>query len=147
MSRVMEAPLAAPRPAPLLPGARLLVAEDDDDMRGLLAWSLRRAGYVVLEARNGSELLERVAAGASAATPVDLVIADVHMPGVTGLQALEFLRHSGNAIPVILITAFGDRNVTLQARLLGATAVLDKPFEAEHLEAVLSRLSHPTHGG
>ena len=148
MPQLGDLPVVIPRPVPaaLIPGARLLLAEDDEEMRLLLAWGLRRAGYDVLEAGNGSELLEKFAACEREGTPVELVIADVHMPGVTGLQALEFLRHIGCEVPTILITAFGDRRVELLARELGATAVLDKPFEAEQLEALIVRLSRPAYG-
>ncbi|HZM17666.1 MAG TPA: response regulator [Candidatus Krumholzibacteria bacterium] len=148
MSRVMESVTPRPRaePALLTPGARLVLAEDDLEMRRLLAWSLRRAGYEVVEAGNGSELLERVEDCERNATPAQLVITDLRMPGVTGLQAIEYLRQSGRSIPVILITAFGDPTLHQRAPRFGACAVLDKPFESEQLEALIDRWSRPAHG-
>jgi CheY-like chemotaxis protein len=112
-----------------LRAGRIVLAEDDREMRELLAWALRRDGYEVVQAENGMELLDRVAASHESGMPIDLVIADVRMPGVTGLEALDWLREAGCDEPVILITAFGDASTHQDATRLGAWAVLDKPFE------------------
>ncbi|HZM17667.1 MAG TPA: response regulator [Candidatus Krumholzibacteria bacterium] len=116
--------------------ARVLLAEDDDEMRYLLAGALLKQGHDVVPMPNGLQLLEEVATSERRGDPVDVVITDVRMPGVTGLEALEWLRELGCRAPLLVITAFGDEPTHAEARRLGATAVLDKPFDME----VLTRL-------
>lgn len=117
---------------------RIVLAEDDDDMRMLLATRLRQDGFAVLEARDGSELSTLIDAAheARSLTPetiVDLVISDARMPYQSGLDALAVLREKDVETPFILITAFGDTHTHSEAFRLGATAVFDKPFEVDDL--------------
>lgn len=116
--------------------SRVLVAEDDDALRRLVAARLRRVGVEVVEARDGHEALERVATeggDGSAQGPIDLVISDVKMPGLGGLQVIAWLRAAGWSTPVILITAFGSAETHEAARRLGARAIFDKPFDLDEL--------------
>lgn len=119
--------------------ARLLLADDDAAMRGLLARALRRAGYDVVEACSGSELLERLASGLLSEPPLkfDLIISDVRMPGFDGLYVLASLRQLSVETPVILITAFGTTATHAAAAHLGAFALLDKPFDVDDLMALV----------
>ncbi len=116
---------------------RLLLAEDDGEMRRLLATVLRNDGYTVLEAADGQEMLEAYDAARAAGTPVDLVVADIRMPRLTGLEVLEKICGDAVPSPVILITAFGDAVTHERAYALGAAAVLDKPFEFDDLRSVV----------
>ncbi len=113
---------------------RILLAEDDYDMRTLLAESLRGAGYDVVECPNGWSLLENLGnyvLPGSQHKEVDLVISDIRMPGVTGLEILEGLQQLKDCPPVILITAFGDRVTHDQAEKYGVAAMFDKPFDMD----------------
>ncbi len=114
---------------------RVVLAEDDDDMRSLIACSLRRDGLAVTEVSTGSALLELVAGHLlkGGRTPFELIISDVRMPGNSGLEILAAIRRAGWSTPVILITAFGDEQVHAEAYRLGAIAVFDKPFEVNAL--------------
>lgn len=115
---------------------RVVLAEDDDDMRSLIACTLRRDGLAVTEVSTGSEMLDLVGrslAKSARRAPFDLVISDVRMPGRTGLEVLEALRRTGWSTPVILITAFGSDTVHSEAYRLGAIAVFDKPFDVNAL--------------
>ncbi|HEV8325337.1 MAG TPA: response regulator [Myxococcota bacterium] len=109
---------------------RVLVAEDDHEMRSLLVATLRRDGCVVEEAVDGADLLARLSAG------FDLVISDVRMPGLTGLEVLARLRRAGGSTPFILITAFGDADLHAEARRVGTATVFDKPFDLDDLRTV-----------
>lgn len=124
---------------------RLLLAEDDAAMRNLLALTLGRAGFELTVAASGDEAIDRVADLflADGAAGFDLIIADVRMPGCTGLDLLACLRHFACRTPVILITAFGNGGTHEQARRLGAFAVLDKPFDLRDLESAAA-LATPT---
>jgi len=114
---------------------RILLAEDDYDMRILLAWSLRESGYEVVECPDGIHLLDHVGSFFPPADPedFDLIISDIRMPGVTGLEVLEGTREYKGFPPMILITAFGDEETHEQARRLGAVAIFDKPFDIDDL--------------
>lgn len=108
---------------------RVLVADDDPDMRAMMSRTLRRAGYDVIEVADGEQLLEVLGDGVLRHAPPDLVVSDIRMPGFSGIEVLAGLRRADWAMPVILITAFGDRQTHEDSRRLGAVTLLDKPFE------------------
>jgi CheY-like chemotaxis protein len=113
---------------------RVLVAEDDDAFRRLLAATLRRDGFDVVEARTGREVVELVASFVQRCGELfDLIISDIRMPQMTGLDALAGLRGAGWPISVILITAFSDDETRLEAKRLGAKALFSKPFDLADL--------------
>ena len=120
---------------------RILLAEDDSEMRRLLCRSLQADGYDVLEAANGFRLLEYLgfSVASRAAFDVDLIISDIRMPGFTGLEVLTELRRSNWSTPVILITAFGDERTRLEAERLRAN-LLDKPFDIDRLRDLVREL-------
>ena len=122
--------------APTWPAAaHLVIAEDDRAMRQFLVESFEEEGYLVTEAGNGEELRRRISAsGRAPGTPApDILISDIRLPGLTGLELLAYLRESDWSLPVILITAFGDEAVHLEGKRLGVAMVLDKPFDTEIL--------------
>lgn len=117
----------------LLP-PRILLAEDDAEMRALVSGDLRRAGYSVVECADGAALLQRLdGVGPAQGLGVDLVVSDVRMPELTGLEVLERLRAADPFTPYIVLTAFGTAETRRAAERLGAIAVLDKPFEIKAL--------------
>ncbi len=128
------------------PPARVLVAEDEAELRELVAVTLRRDGYEVVTARDGSELLDRLATARlheDTSAPVDLIISDVKMPGWTGLQILEGIRSSDWATPVLLITGYGDREIRREAARLGVAAFFDKPFDLDDLRTAVLNIVPP----
>jgi CheY-like chemotaxis protein len=118
-------------------GARILLAEDDREMRLLVAEALRRDGWDVTEAWDGAHLLDMVFRHGYSGR-VAVVISDVRMPGISGLDVLAAIRRRDAAVPVVLITAFGSGDVRTEARRLGATAVLDKPFTLDKLRNLVA---------
>ena len=123
---------------------RVLLAEDDPEMRWALAWYLRDDGYEVVEVKDGTEL-EAVIRAATEGTygdePVDLVVSDVRMPGKSSLEVLRDLRRLDWVVPIVLITAFGSAEVHAEARRLGVRAVLNKPFNLDRLRDLLQSIS------
>lgn len=117
------------------PQPRVILAEDDGDMRALLGRWLRAVGFVVLEAADGealAALVDDYLAGRGDAALVDLLISDIRMPGASGLGVLGRLRERDPGLPVILVTAFGSRGVREEAERLGAS-LLSKPFRLSDL--------------
>ncbi len=118
---------------------RILVAEDDSEMRRIVADALRGDGYDVVELVDGGRLLVDLAARMKADESVDLVVSDIRMPVCTGLQILEVLRLSHWHTPVILMTAFGDEATRKRAASLMAV-LFDKPFDLDDLRTTVANL-------
>lgn len=107
----------------------ILLAEDDDALRELLDFALTRAGYLVTCCTNGLDLMERLEEG----DPFDLVISDLRMPALTGLEVLESQLANRQRPPVICMTAFGDLQTHEQAKRFGAAITIDKPFDLDEM--------------
>lgn len=129
---------------------RILLAEDAEEMRAVLALRLRQQGYAVTECRNGAELLSELkdyleGVPSDQARPhYDLIISDVRMPGVFGTSMVDGAAESLGFPPTILITAFGDEEMHARAGRGHVAAVLDKPFDVDVLlGAVRDALSRP----
>jgi CheY-like chemotaxis protein len=114
-------------------------------MRRLLARALREHGYRITQYSDGIDLVERLGSYvlSESSERFDLIISDVRMPGVTGLEALESMHQWKGFPPMILITAFGDDEMHARARRLGAAAMLDKPFDIEDLLATVFEIVPP----
>ena len=116
---------------------RILLAEDDKEMRTLLMLALKRSGYEVVACPDGIDMLARLAAFLlpfkSAGESFDLIISDIRMPGVTGMEVLQGKPQAGYFPPMILITAFGDEETHADAAEYGAAAMFDKPFDVDEL--------------
>jgi DNA-binding response OmpR family regulator len=123
-------------------GARVLLAEDDDEMRSFLGRTLHTSGYDVLSIANAGELHTFLDLAASPDTEgdgleIDLIISDLSMPGKSAIDILLEFREVARHIPIVLITAFGDEKTQKTALDSGATAVFDKPFAIEELKSFL----------
>jgi DNA-binding response OmpR family regulator len=116
----------------------ILLAEDSDELRALLAAALEADGYVVAQAANGSELIDQVRRSAlcGGSDRVDMVISDVRMPRMSGLTALKLIRDADLSIPILLLTAFGDLWTRAEAAEYGAL-LLPKPVQLSVLRAVV----------
>lgn len=124
---------------------RVLLVEDSEPMRAVVARALRQAGFEVVEASDGYEALEHLSRGSSRNTRFHLVISDVRLPGYDGLNLLATMRALDPPIPAIIITAFGSEGLHSTARRIGAVATLDKPFALDDL-IDLARQATREHG-
>ncbi len=114
------------RPTPFVSMPSLLLIDDDDAVRELLAHALAHAGYTVLQARNGREAAELFRV-----EPPDAVITDIIMPGREGIETIRTLRRDRPRLPIIAISG-GATNSPLYLEIaakLGACRVLAKPFD------------------
>ena len=115
--------------------ANILVIDDEAPMRRFVALALEKQGHAVAEAADGAEALKIMAE-----RPVDLVITDLLMPEMDGVDVLSSIRKGGHTMPVIAMSGGGkvDSKSYLEvARALGAFATIAKPFELEHLLATV----------
>jgi serine phosphatase RsbU (regulator of sigma subunit) len=113
---------------------RVLVVDDDYDIVSILTISLAQAGYKVASVGSGEAAIEYLLE-----TPTDLVILDVLMPGISGLQVLEHLRDPVPNMGVIVTTAHGSEEVAIGALRRGADDYLRKPFDLRDLRVTLGR--------
>jgi CheY-like chemotaxis protein len=138
---IPDTELSAPTPpvAERRHARRILVAEDDLAMRRLMAAALRTAGHRVIEASDGVDVLDRMESTiwADRQDAIGLIVSDMAMPALSGLDVLAALRSAEVRTPFILITAFGDDLVRAEAKALGASAVLDKPLDIEQLRSAV----------
>lgn len=127
----------------------ILVIDDDGEMRSLVADFLRAEGHQVSESRLASEALRRVTDGefaGSSANPqlaltagLDLVISDLNMPEMTGIEFISKFREVAPFVPVILITAFGTIETAIEAIRRGAFDYTTKPFKLAEMSVTVAR--------
>ena len=116
--------------------ARVALADDSRNMRRAIADVLRADGYEVREAADGGELLELVASW-----PPELVVTDMQMPLLTGMEVIERLRAKSSSPPIILITGSAIETVRDAALARGAAAVFPKPFDVDDLRTAVLNLA------
>ena len=117
---------------------RILIADDDDGVRSMLARRLTSAGYEVLEATDGRRCLDVLRT-----TPVDLVILDIFMPELDGIAVIARASRDFAHVPILAMSGGGTvaRDQTLEiARRLGAAGTLSKPFEQDELVSAVRDL-------
>ncbi|HAF11356.1 MAG TPA: two-component system response regulator [Chloroflexi bacterium] len=113
----------------------LLVADDDASIRSLLKQLLSEEGFAVLEASTGIEVVEKV----KESSP-DLVIMDVRMPELDGIEALSRVKATNPKTAVLIMTAFGSSNAAIRAMELGAFDYITKPFELDKISHSVKRV-------
>jgi two-component system response regulator AtoC len=115
--------------------AKILIIEDDDEMRSLLKDFIKEEGYEADSVNNGSEAFLKLTK-----EHFNLIITDVRMPGLTGLDILPGIRKLQPEASIIVITAFGSKEVYLKAIERGATAYLEKPILLNNLRALIHQI-------
>ena len=110
----------------------VLLIEDDEDNRELMAEVLESAGFVVVSAAGGAEGLRKLAEH-----PVDVVVTDVGMPGMGGLEVARAAKQIAPRVPVVVVTGYAERDDITAARGRSVDAVLVKPVDPDHLTAAI----------
>jgi two-component system response regulator PilR (NtrC family) len=111
---------------------RILVVDDERSMREMLSILLEREGHQVVEAKNGTEALQLFEASV-----FDLVISDIQMPGLNGIELLRQIKNISPEIPVLMITAFATAEQAVDAIKLGAFHYFTKPFNNDEIRALV----------
>jgi CheY-like chemotaxis protein len=115
--------------------AKVLVVEDFDDIRSMIRFQLRDAGYEVVEARDGYEAVEK-----AVETKPDLILMDIAMPVMDGIQATAAIRQHDDLadVPIIAVTAYGDFYED-RALDVGYDEVIQKPLDVTQLRPLVQR--------
>jgi two-component system response regulator AtoC len=112
--------------------AKILVADDEQNLRRVLVALLRRDGHDVVQAASGSEAIERIG-------DVDVVITDLRMPGADGMDVLRHASKHFPHVPVIMITAYGSVGQAVEAIKAGAFDYVEKPFEQDQIRTIVGK--------
>src|SRR5215471_16255905 len=112
--------------------AKILVADDEQNLRRVLAALLRREGHEVVQAASGIEAIDRLA-------DVDVVITDLRMPGADGMEVLRTAAKNHPHVPVIMITAYGSVGQAVEAIKAGAFDYIEKPFEQDSIRVIVDK--------
>lgn len=123
----MNAPLQLPPDAPV---ATVLLVDDEPGVRFTLTEVLRDRGYRVVSAASGAQALTLL-------DDVDVVVTDLAMPGMDGLELVSQIRARAPSLPVILLTAHGSENMVRIASSRGACGCLSKPFDIDEIADVI----------
>ena len=113
---------------------RVLIADDEKNMRWVLSQALEAEGYEVVEAADGKEALSLVAEQAP-----DILILDHKMPAPDGMEVLRRIRAKGHRFPVIMLTAHGNVQTAVEAMKAGASEYLTKPFDLDELRISIEK--------
>ena len=114
---------------------RIMIIEDDSEMRSLLIDFLQEDGFEVDSAGNGSEALLKLTQ-----SPFDLIISDIRMPGLTGLDILPGIKKLQPQVSIMVITAFGSEEIHRRSIEKGATVYLEKPICFNKLGALIYQM-------
>ena len=117
---------------------KIWIVDDDRSIRWVLEKALSREGHVIECFEAAAKLLQALSRGAP-----DLVITDVRMPGIDGIELLEQIKRRAPNLPVIVMTAYPDLDRTVSAFQSGAYEYLSKPFDVDELVALVSRALRP----
>ncbi len=114
---------------------RVMIIEDDEEMRSLLRDFFEEEGFETDSVDNGVDALEKLSGD-----HFDLVITDIRMPGLTGLDILPTIRKLSPEIPIIVMTAYGSDDVRHRSLERGATIYLEKPIHLSRLRTVIREM-------
>jgi len=114
---------------------RILIIEDDEEMRSLLEDVLGEEGFKTESVSNGSEGLRKVTK-----EPFDLILTDIRMPGLTGLDILPAIKRLQPEASVIVITAFGNEEIHRRSVEKGAAGYLEKPIHMDKLKTLVHEM-------
>ena len=115
--------------------AHLLIIEDEESLCQLIQGYFRTIGYEVTAATDGREGVSKF----EAARDIDLVLTDIRLPGIDGLEVLEEVKRRDPSVQVVLMTGYSEKDLAIQALRLGANDYLEKPFQLEDLNHIIQR--------
>lgn len=116
----------------------ILLVDDEPEQLKSLGIGLRSKGYATVEAADGRSALSLLQSGQ---VPIDLVVTDFSMPGMSGLELLKEAKLSNRRLPVILLTAFGVKAMIIEALRQQCNGYLEKPFQLDALVAEIERIN------
>jgi two-component system chemotaxis response regulator CheY len=118
---------------------KILVVDDEQDIREVIRLHLEKEGFQILEAGNGEEAINTLREEDNMVN-VGLILCDIRMPKVNGVECIDFLRREAPGIPVVVVTGYPDTEMAIALMKKGVKEYLVKPVEKEKLIQTVSRL-------
>tara|TARA_B100001094_G_C18147505_1_gene781677 strand:+ start:811 stop:1173 length:363 start_codon:yes stop_codon:yes gene_type:complete len=118
-------------------GKKVMIVDDSRTIRQQVSFTLSKGGYEVVEAEDGIEGLSKLDENPDTA----MIISDVNMPNMSGLEMAEKMKEKGVNIPIVMLTTEGASDLIERAKAAGAKGWLVKPFKPEQLVAAVDKLS------
>lgn len=122
-----------------MPSGKILIIDDEADVREVLKLHLEGAGFNVLEAENGEEGIKTLRSGDNMIN-VGLILCDIRMPKVNGVECVDFLKKEAPGVPVVIVTGYPDTEMATSFLKKGVKDYLVKPVEKEKLLSVVDKL-------
>lgn len=116
----------------------ILIVDDSSTMRKIITRSLRQAGFAIDEIFEAGDGIEGL--NALSTNKVDLILSDINMPNMDGLEFVKALRDKGSKVPIVMITTEGGEDIINEAFASGASGSIRKPFTPEQLQEKLGGL-------
>lgn len=115
----------------------IMIVEDSATMRQMVGFTLRREGYDVIEAVDGLDAIGKING-----TPIDMIITDLNMPNMDGIEFIRNVRQNPDFkfTPILMLTTDSQESKKMEGRAAGATGWIVKPFSPEHMMAVVRKV-------
>src|SRR5207249_3217400 len=117
---------------------RVMIVDDEPDIRKVVRMTLQKAGYDVVEAEDGQKAIEVINTGENRLM-LDVIICDIRMPKINGVEAIAYFRKEYPRVPVVVLTGFPDVNMATSFLNDGVVDYLVKPVEGEKLKASVAK--------
>ncbi len=117
---------------------RVLVVDDEPDIRKVVKMALTKAGYDVIEAEDGEKAIEAIKEGDNPLL-LDVIICDIRMPKINGVEAINYFQQQWPRVPIIVLTGFPDMEMATDLIKKGIVAYLVKPVEKEQLTNAVAK--------
>jgi len=119
---------------------KILIVDDDPGTRNALKAGLTSFGYQVLAAADAPEALKIIESSINSVEPVEIMVTDLKMPGMNGLELIRSAKKMRSGLAAILMTAYGDDHIREKVTNLGRCKYIDKPFGPERLQKMIKKV-------
>ncbi len=117
---------------------RVMIVDDEADIRKVVRLTLEKAGYQVLEAEDGEKAIEMINYGDNRVM-LDVVICDIRMPKINGVEAISYFRKEYPRVPLLVLTGFPDTDMAISLMREGVVDYLVKPVEKDRLKSAVAK--------
>lgn len=118
---------------------KILVVDDEQDVRDVIRLHLEQGGYQIIEAENGEEAIKSLREGDNMIN-VGVILCDIRMPKVNGIECIDFLKKEAPRIPIVVVTGYPDAEIAASLMQKGVKEYLVKPVEKDKLLNTVNRM-------
>ena len=122
-----------------MPKGKILIIDDESDVRDVLKFHLSEKNYQVIEAENGQEGMDLLKSENNM-TNVGVILCDIRMPKVNGIECIQYIRQEAPGIPIVVVTGFPDTQMAVNLMNEGVKEYLVKPVDKEKLVSTVEKL-------